>query len=145
MNALAGVQSTNAIEAQAMAPNLTHAQLEQAIAHSLPRLMRLAVRLSGDDEIAEEAVQDALLRVAKSWKSFRGEAALETWVTRIVIHCVRDRMKAAKQSSRNVSGLDTASPQREPSDEALAAERQQAVGSTIASLPERQREVLTLR
>jgi hypothetical protein len=57
----------------------------------LPAAQRFAMRLTGDPHEAEEVVQDALLRVARSWQTFRGEASFRTWMLRIVIHAAHDR------------------------------------------------------
>lgn len=124
---------------------MTRAELEQAVSDSLPRWLRMAQRLSGDPEIAEEAVQDALVRVARSWKSFRGQAALETWVARIVIHCVRDRMRVRRiRPVRAEAAEGVATDSRGPVETAMASEQQLRVRAAIGDLPDRQREVLSL-
>ncbi|QDV13520.1 ECF RNA polymerase sigma factor SigW [Rosistilla oblonga] len=132
-------------EASSNGKPLSHATLEQAVSELLPYWLRMAQRLSGDPEIAEEAVQDALVRVAKSWKGFRGQATLQTWVGRIVIHCVRDRMTARKQPTGcQEAAPDVVAKSRGPVEELLASEQQQRVRTAIGLLPDRQREVLTL-
>ena len=145
MNALAFPRRMLVDEASSRERRLTRADLEQAVSDALPRWLRMAQRLSGDPEVAEEAVQDALVRVARSWTSFRGEAALETWIARIVIHSVRDRMRARRSQpvrSDRVAGITSNS--RGPVETALACEQQQRVREAIGDLPDRQREVLSL-
>ncbi|QDV70184.1 ECF RNA polymerase sigma factor SigW [Rosistilla carotiformis] len=145
MNALACPGGMVLEKAGPMVEPLSRASLEQAVSDSLPYWLRMAQRLSGDSEIAEEAVQDALVRVAKSWKSFRGQSAIETWVGRIVIHSVRDRLAARRPSLQNGDEAGSIeSTARGPMEELLAVEQQQRVRAAIATLPDRQREVLTL-
>ncbi len=67
--------------------------LDRLVQMHLNDALQLAVRLSGGPDSAEEIVQEALLRVAKNWKTFRGEAAFRTWLFRIVINVFRDWLK----------------------------------------------------
>jgi len=51
------------------------------------RAHRLAWRLlGGDAEAARDAVQDAFVRAQRGLPGFRGEASLETWFFRILVH-----------------------------------------------------------
>ena len=52
-------------------------------------------RLTGDPDRAEEIVGETLVRVSRSWKSFRGEARFRTWLYRIVINVFRDGVRSA--------------------------------------------------
>lgn len=128
---------------------LSEAQLQTAVRESLPRLLRLARRLAGEDELAEEAVQEALLRIAKSWRLFRGQASLETWMSTIVIRCVRDGIKKrVRETAARTASCDTSEPVdgREPlpASVAICAELQKALRTAVARLPDRQREVFAL-
>jgi RNA polymerase sigma-70 factor, ECF subfamily len=52
-----------------------------------PRLFRFALaRLGGDEDRAEEAVQAALAKAVSRLSSYRGEAALATWLTTFCRH-----------------------------------------------------------
>ena len=42
----------------------------------LSAAQRFAVRLTGNVDEAEDVVQDALLRAARGWQTFRGESEL---------------------------------------------------------------------
>lgn len=131
--------------ASSMTFRMTESEWEQAVASAIPMLLRLARRLSSDDEVAEEAVQDALLKASRRWKAFRGEAKLETWLSRIVIHAVRDRIAKKKRHTVDDRQVDElCSAQRGPQDIAIAAEERSRVQAAVARLPSRQREVLTL-
>lgn len=128
-----------------MARQLSESELERAVESAIPMLLRVANRVSGHPDIAEEAVQDALLRVARSWRSFRGEASLETWLCRIVIHAVRDRigkLRGHTSLSESEDLVDYGS--NRPEGHAIERERQQAVRDAVSRLPDRQREVLSL-
>jgi RNA polymerase sigma-70 factor, ECF subfamily len=69
------------------------AQMVAVLSHRLPYLYRYAYRLLGNKADAEDAVQDALLAAFKHLSQFRGEAQLSTWLTAIVINCVRMQLR----------------------------------------------------
>jgi RNA polymerase sigma-70 factor (ECF subfamily) len=50
-----------------------------------PRALRLAWRLVGAQDAAEDVMQDALLKAYRGLHRFRGEASLETWFYRILV------------------------------------------------------------
>ena len=81
------------------------AEILSVISHRLPYLYRNAYRLLGNKADAEDAVQDALLAAFKHLKQFRGEAQLSTWLTAIVINCVR--MQVRKRSRYIHVSLDS--------------------------------------
>lgn len=58
-----------------------------------PRLYRLARRHSLTDEDAHDAVQDAMLAVHRGAGSFRRDAAVTSWLHRIVVNACRDRLR----------------------------------------------------
>ena len=58
------------------------------------RLFRAARAIIGTDWEAEEVVQDAYVRAFRGLGAFREEAALGTWLTRIVINEAEGRLPA---------------------------------------------------
>lgn len=69
-----------------------------------PRVYRLAYRLTGDAELARESTQDVFVRAFQRLASFRGDAALGTWLHRITVTVVLSaREKQKRQDSREVS------------------------------------------
>jgi RNA polymerase sigma-70 factor, ECF subfamily len=68
-------------------------QMMAVLSHRLPYLHRYAYRLLGNKADAEDAVQDALLSAFKHLNQFRGKAHLSTWLTAIVINCVRMQLR----------------------------------------------------
>jgi len=54
---------------------------EAFFADYFPRLYRFArIRLGGDDQAAEDVVQTTLIRAVRELHTYRGEAALFTWL-----------------------------------------------------------------
>ena len=60
------------------------------------RLYRLAVTILQNERDAEDALQDAYIRIFERIKGFRGKSALETWMTAIVVNVCRDRLRRRK-------------------------------------------------
>jgi RNA polymerase sigma-70 factor (ECF subfamily) len=54
------------------------------------RLYAMALRLTGSVADAEDVLQESFLRAFRSLESFRGDAALSTWLCRIVINQSRN-------------------------------------------------------
>lgn len=113
--------------------------LEALYRAELPRFVRAAAAIVGDEVTGRDAVQEAFAQALKQRASFRGEAALEAWVWRIVINEAlalrRRRAPEYQWSTRNGTG-----PPTEHLDE-----RDGMVRAWVASLPERQRLAVFLR
>jgi len=60
------------------------------------RLYRLAVTILRNERDAEDALQDAYIRIFVRIKSFRDKSAFETWMTAIMVNVCRDRLRRRK-------------------------------------------------
>jgi len=124
-------------------PTFDRPNFEQLVLEHLAAAQRFAIRLCGDPDVAEDLVQDALLRAHRSWQSFRGESKFTTWLFRIVINCFRDRVeKVARSEPLRGDSIDARAS--DPAHVALASEFGQTVAREVSRLPPRQREVLVL-
>ncbi len=64
------------------------------------RLFRVARAALRDDAEAEDALQDAYVHAYRSFAQFRGDAALSTWLTRIVLNeCLARRRRVARREN----------------------------------------------
>src|SRR5438445_13663130 len=59
---------------------------EQVFRDYAPRVYNLARRMLGNDADAEDVTQDVLLQVVRKLDTFRGEAALPTWLHRVTVN-----------------------------------------------------------
>jgi RNA polymerase sigma-70 factor, ECF subfamily len=80
-------------------------------------LFQTALRVLGNAEDAEDALQDGMLSAYRNLKRFEGRSQFSTWLTRIVINAALMRRRSAK--ARPAISLDE--PARE--DELPATER----------------------
>lgn len=68
-------------------------ELDEAVLRNLTKFHRRALRYLGNAADAEDAVQDALLSACKHRGQFRGQAAISTWLTTIVINAARMQLR----------------------------------------------------
>jgi RNA polymerase sigma-70 factor (ECF subfamily) len=72
-----------------------------------PRMKSIAWNLLGNTGDAEDAVQEAFLKIYRGAKTFRGGAALSTWTYRVLVNTCYDALR--RRRSRPVaSSLDDA-------------------------------------
>jgi RNA polymerase sigma-70 factor (ECF subfamily) len=119
------------------------------------RLFRAARGIIGTDWEAEEVVQDAYVRAFRALGTFREEAALGTWLTRIVINEAQGRLRGRRETLQLADLDDTTMGEiiQFPGGSIDAdPERQVAVGEirillegAIDALPAPFREVFILR
>jgi RNA polymerase sigma-70 factor (ECF subfamily) len=58
---------------------------------------RLAMRMTGDETLAQEAAQDTFVRAFQSLQRFRGEAAFATWIHRIAMSAILNAIRGRKR------------------------------------------------
>ena len=105
------------------------------------RLWAVAVRTLADPEEAADALQEALISAFRNAGSYRGEAAVTTWLHRIVVNACLDRVR------RSRTHPTTALPPSElpsPTNEHASTEARLDVQAALARLPEHQRIALVL-
>jgi RNA polymerase sigma-70 factor (ECF subfamily) len=107
------------------------------------RAYALAFRLVGERFGAEDVVQEANLRMFRSFAGFREEARIETWMHRIVTNVALTRLRSRGRWAELVSDElpeNAASPH---SDTAFAVRDQ--LERALAALPSGQRTVVVLK
>ncbi len=116
--------------------------LDDLVSEHLASLRRLATRLTGSLESAEDVTQEALLRIVRGWKGFRRQSAFKTWATCILLNVFHDWLAKQHESLplSDVSDLR----QADPMSCAMAEELGRHIARRVSALPPRQREVLVL-
>lgn len=124
------------------------------------RLFRIARTILKDDAAAEDAVQDAYVRAYGHMDTYRGEAELSTWLTRIVINEALMALRKRKRERTVVpfapvndageaidgSVMEVEDRRAEsPSDTALRAEVLRIIERRIDELPVAFRTVFVMR
>ena len=70
--------------------------LNKLFARNTRALYQIALRVLGNREDAEDAVQEGLLAAYRNLPRFEGRAKFSTWLTRIVINSARMRLRSLK-------------------------------------------------
>jgi RNA polymerase sigma-70 factor (ECF subfamily) len=122
------------------------------------RVYRLALRITGSNEDAEEAAQDALWTAARKIGMFKGESAFGSWLYRITANAAYQKLRARKGKSREIAmdevlpSLDGDGRHFEPMDDwsnrvdekALQGELREVLETAIDALPDDYRTALVL-
>jgi RNA polymerase sigma-70 factor (ECF subfamily) len=110
-------------------------------------LLKLAVVLTGDVDMAEDVVQEVFVNFARSADRFGLVGSLKSYLITSTLNCVRNKRRDNKH--RKLQNLDETehipSVSRGPDQWAVLSERLERLSSAMASLPYEQREVITLR
>lgn len=135
-----------------------HAAFELLMRRHNGRLFRVARATLGDDAEAEDALQDAYLDAYRHIPEFRGDAAVGTWLTRIVINRALMRLRSRRRRAAVIpidrprspaaedSKVDMADTRAEsPPDAAHRAEVRRLLERKIDDLPVVYRTVFILR
>lgn len=120
------------------------------------RASRIAYHFLRDAADADEAVQDAFLKVFTHIESFREDLPFEVWFTRILINGCLDRQKARRRRMRWLTpALDSEQGERawtdatsetapSPEESVLLKERRRRIAGAVGRLPDRQRTIFLL-
>ena len=118
------------------------------------RLWAVALRTTGNPDDAADGLQDGLIAAYRRAGSFRGDAAVTTWLHRVVVNACLDRMRASRVrraeplpddlDERGDRGSLLTSTGGDPADAAEADERRRLVVAALARLPSDQRAALVL-
>jgi len=118
----------------------------QALSERLvPRVLAQATRMLGDQSMAEDVAQDAMMRLWKMAPDWRADQAqVSTWLYRVVANLCTDRLR-----KRRAVPLDQiaepADPQQSVAQDLQDRARMAALSDALAQLPARQAQAVALR
>jgi RNA polymerase sigma-70 factor (ECF subfamily) len=119
-----------------------------------PRAMAAALRVLHNRDDAEDAVQDAFLKVWRCLAAFEGRSSFSTWLHRIVSNASLDLLRrnaTRSEFAERTDDRDVAVADREPSHEhtpeadLVGYEIQMLVRAAVAALPAVHRQAVELR
>jgi RNA polymerase sigma-70 factor (ECF subfamily) len=118
-------------------------------------LFRLAYRMTGHQEDAEDVVQETFLRAYRQLSKFDERASFGTWLYRIAANCALDLIRVRKRRSERqeavieegsadpIQSLPDAAPT--PDRLAMSGEVERKVASVLNELSEMERTAFVLR
>ena len=116
-------------------------ELDSFCVEQYPSLLGLMSFYFRDKEIAEEMVQEALVRVCSDWSKVRRMDHPDRWVRRVAVNLAKSRFRRWKVELRAKKRLE--GRRHEPHNDPDTADAV-AVRQAVAALPHRQRAVLVL-
>jgi len=125
----------------------------ELVASQQRRAVRIAYQYLRDAHDADEAVQDAFVKVFTHITSYREDLPFEVWFTRILVNACLDLRKSRSRRLRwavpmsatnEVAPAEPAAPGPSPEQRLVSSERATEITAAVDSLPDRQRTVFTL-
>jgi RNA polymerase sigma-70 factor (ECF subfamily) len=120
------------------------------------KVYRLAIKLTRNEALAEEVLQEVFLRIWEKIDTFRGESAFSSWLYRIAANACFAKLNLERRHQH--SDLDEVTPQAEqalrdlkdpgqesPDRPVLSHEALEVINGAIDRLPEDFRVVILLR
>lgn len=116
------------------------------------RLWAVALRTTGDPELAADGLQEGLIAAYRRAGSFRGDAKVTTWLHRVVVNACLDRLRAERVRATDALPEDLDEADRgpirpvssDPADHAVAGDQRRQVLAALAQLPAEQRAAVVL-
>jgi len=118
-------------------------------------LFRLAFRMTGNQQDAEDVVQESFLRAYRQLGNFDERASFGTWMYRIASNCSLDWVRARKRRNDRMAPVDDENmedpmaklPSEDPTPErlALSSEVREKVAEAMEDLSPTERTAFVLR
>lgn len=133
------------------------AAFEELISRYENRIFRFGFRMCGQEQDAEDVVQDTFVSAYRYLKGFRGDASLLTWLLKIASSaCLKKRRLKKNEPRHHVPFEDLQAqpageariegpPNPTPDSEVLSAEVRAKFHEALAAIPAHYRQVLVLR
>jgi RNA polymerase sigma-70 factor (ECF subfamily) len=113
-----------------------------------PRLYLLAMSMLGNDEDAQDAVQETFVGAFRGLRGFLGHSTVKTWLTRILMNNVAN-LRRSRQLRKTLPLEEAAEPSGAPSarraTEVGRADIRMDIAAVIGELPQEHRAVILLR
>jgi len=125
----------------------------ELVAHQQRRAVRIAYQYLRDVHDADEAVQDAFIKVFTHITSYREDRPFEVWFTRILVNACLDLRKSRSRrlrwavpmsSTGDVPPAQPVTQEQTPEQRLVSKERANEITEAVESLPARQRTVFTM-
>lgn len=119
-------------------------------------VFRVAYRMTGNEQDAEDVVQETFLKAYRQIARFESRSRFGTWLYRIAINCAHDMLRQRPKGTTTSVDADETTLSYETSRAAggsppdldrvvFSAEVQQRVSETLSSLSENERAAFVLR
>jgi RNA polymerase sigma-70 factor (ECF subfamily) len=110
-------------------------------------IFRLTYRMTGNEQDAEDMVQETFLRAYRQIRSYDSRAAFGTWLFRIATNCSLDllRKRGVRRESQEIGFEDDASPSPSPERLAISTQIRRRFRVALAQLTPTEQAAFILR
>lgn len=119
------------------------AAFEELFARHRDRLWSVALRTAGNPEDAADALQEAMISAFRRAGTFRGDAAVTTWLHRIVVNACLDQHRR-RRSRPTTTWIESLHEREHDRDDMGNRELQIELERALAELPDDQRAAIVL-
>ncbi len=113
-----------------------------------PRVHATARHVLRDPDDANDAAQEALVKLVRRVGQFRGESQFSTWLHRLVVNTCKDVAQdrfAAERRTQPLAEDARVAADGDPAHAAISAETRRELGRCLAELPPAQATVVALK
>lgn len=119
---------------------------ERVVAPYERQVYFICLRVLGNPQDAQDCAQDAMLRAFRAFSTFRGDAAVSTWLytiaNRACTDFIRKKKVAVSYEAMVEAGWDAASDTPTPYQQLEENERKRLLVSALKQLPDEQRRAV---
>lgn len=109
-----------------------------------PPLFRYCHRLTADTDAAEDVAQETFIRFLDKRPAYPKDG-IRSWMFRVATNLIRDRARKESNRARILAGFPPPDPEQGPEGRVEREETVQGVRRALATLSQRDREMLILR
>jgi RNA polymerase sigma-70 factor (ECF subfamily) len=107
-------------------------------------LLRLAYRVLGDLELAQDVVQESFMKAYQKLSAFEGRSAFKSWVYQITLNTAKNKLRSKNPDSVDIEKTHLAD-EFDFEGEILNGDLRTIIKEEVAKLPLKQRTALSLR
>ncbi len=123
----------------------TQAEFHEAIANRADRWFSACLKITRNRDMAEDAVQDALLSAWNKRHQFDNSARLETWIHRIAVNAALQLLRKQRPASFEPVETDIADETDVPESNAAQQELGRSLSAAMTSLSDFERLCFVLK
>ena len=123
----------------------TKAEFHAAIARRSPGWYSACLRITRNEHLAEDAVQDALLNAWNKREQFQSSSSLETWIHRIAVNSALQLLRKNKPERWNELEFEVADESATPAEIHAGSELESSLANCLRRLTDVERVCFVLR
>jgi RNA polymerase sigma-70 factor, ECF subfamily len=107
-------------------------------------LLRLAYRVLGDLEMAQDVVQESFMKAYLKLNSFEGRSAFKSWVFQITLNTAKNKLRGKTMEFADIEKIQIPS-EHDFEEDILSGDLKILIQAEVAKLPLKQKTALSLR